>query len=43
MEEICSFETSLYFQRTTHIPEDRNLYNNFCEKLISCKQYLQLQ
>jgi hypothetical protein len=37
MEAICSFETSVGFQRTTrrYIPEDRTLYNRRRENLRS--------
>jgi hypothetical protein len=35
IEVICSSETSVEFQRTTqrYIPEDRTLYNGWCENL----------
>jgi hypothetical protein len=38
MEEICSSETSVDFQRTTrrYIPEDGTLHNHLCENLSSC-------
>jgi hypothetical protein len=35
MKAMCSFETSVVFQRITrlYIPEDRNLHNHGCENL----------
>jgi hypothetical protein len=37
MEAICSFESSVDFQRTTlrYIPEDSTLHNHRCDKLKS--------
>jgi hypothetical protein len=39
MEAICSFETSVDFQRSTlcYIAEDRSLHNHRSENLKSCK------
>jgi hypothetical protein len=38
MEVTCSFEASVYFQRTTrrYIPEDRSIHNHRCENLKFC-------
>jgi hypothetical protein len=36
MEEVCPYETSVGFQRTTwHISEDKTLRNHRCENLKS--------
>jgi hypothetical protein len=44
MEAICSFETSVEFQRTTrrYIPEDSTLHNHRCETLKSYTVNLKL-
>jgi hypothetical protein len=39
MEEICSSETSVDFQRTA-ISQDRTLHNHCCENLKSYKKFL---